>query len=550
MDGGAEREDLVVDGAFGCGYLIRGGSSTAPPEVARWPVQRLGTLTYHLHPRARLHSVVRPHGPGRIVLIGEPVDVQAGLVDAERICGLALDAWESGGVTEAVRYLAYLGGRWTAVLEPAAGDAGVPPELIVVPDCQATQAVFYSTRAGLALGSQPPLVAGAVGSGPDEASQQMWTDLRAARKKGVIFLPGTMTTHEDVLPLVPNHLLRIRLTGASASVEHERFWPFQNRVERTDTLRVVDEFIDYFREHTRLLTTLGRPVVSLTSGNDSRTTLAAALPHLHDDSFAFTYYNPREGPLGEGPPMDVFIANALAAAVGVQHRVLQWRQPAAGSVFKEIFDRTYPVRRGTTGAAHAMWADLPHDIVHLQSIGAELGTTFYARRTRAGVSPERLLELVTGRSDLDAGMARSAFGDYLDYAQFTTEAIRGYDYHDVFYWEQRMGKWGYQKYQEGDFSHRMLMPFNARGLIEIMQSLPYRDREGKRVLRAMLATVPSLDPDLAERRPAHLADDPAGGAGAEELPITWRDVLAARPHLRPRLRRAAARVRRTTGGVR
>lgn len=534
---GADREDLVVDGAFGCGYLIRDESAAVPAEVRRWPAHRLGALTYHLHPRARLHTAERTPGPGRVVLVGDPVDVAAGTVDGTRIGREVLDSWASGGVASAVRHLAYLGGRWTAVLDPSDPGREGPAEITVVPDCQATQAVFYSTRAGLALGSQPALVAGAVGAGPNPASQQMWADLRAARRTGVVFLPGTMTTHEDVLPLVPNHLLRIRLDDGSASVAHERFWPFEDRVERTDTARVVDEFIDYFREHTRLLCGVGPlPVVSLTGGKDSRTTLAAALPHLREDSFVFTYYNPRDGLVGRGAPLDLFTANAVATGVGLQHRVLRWRQPEDGSVFAEIYDRTYPVRRGSTGAAHAMWADLPHDLVHLQSIGAELGTTFYTARLDVPITPHRLTQIITNRDDLPANLEQAAFGDYLDYAQFSQDAIGGYDYHDVFYWEQRMGKWGYLKYQDGDFSHRMLMPFNARGLIEIMQSLPYPQREGKVLLRAMLGTVPALDDS---RLPAVLRPGP----GPAEDPITWRDLVRARPHVRPLARSAVGRLR-------
>lgn len=536
--GPRDRDQVVLDGAFGCGYLILGGDGPDVPDLVRgWTVHRLGSLRYHLHPRARLHTVTRPDGPGRIVLLGDPADIDTGTVDGTRIGGTALDVWASGGLSAVVRYLAYLGGRWTAILEAAApADGAGPAEITVVPDCQATQAVFYASRGGLAMGSQPALVAAATGSGPDEAAEQMLQDLRAARKRGVVFLPGTMTTHENVLPLVPNHLLRVRLGDATAEVTHERFWPFQDRVEITDSSRITREFLDYFREHTKLLCSIGRPIVSLTGGLDSRTTLAAALPHLHRDSFTFTYYNPRDGLVGEGAPLDVFTANALSNAVGVQHRVLRWRQPASDSPFAEIYDRTYPVRRGSTGAAHAMWADLPHDIIHLQSIGAELGTTFYASRPGVPITPQRLLEIVTGRSDLPEQMARDAFGDYLDYAQFSPSAIGGYDYHDVFYWEQRMGKWGYQKYQDGDFSHRMLMPFNARGLIEIMQSLPYQQRADKVLLHAMLATVPMLDEG---RLPAHLRTTPVTPVPE---PITWRDLVAARPHVRPRIRTALERV--------
>lgn len=83
-----------------------------------------------------------------------------------------------------------------------------------------------------------------------------------------------------------------------------------------------------------------------------------------------------------------------------------------------------------------------------------------------------------------------------------------------------MGKWGYRKYQDGDFSHRMLLPFNSRQLIETMQSLPYPQREAKVVLHALLSTVPALASPAATSPQLH-----------------WRDVVAARPHLRPRLRR-------------
>ena len=526
----AEHDALVVDGAFGGGYLVRGGANTAPRLVAGWPVHELGALTYHPHPRTRLQTAAAHQGPGRVVILGHPVDVTAALTDGNLICERVLDSWASGGLDAAVRHLAYLGGRWTAFLDAAVAP-GEAAQVTVVPDCQATQAVFYSTTAGVALGSQPALVAQTVGAGPDEASQRMWDALRRARRTGVIFLPGTMTTHEGVLPLVPNHLLRLSVAGAAVTVSHERFWPFQDRVERLDTSAVTTEFIDHFREHTRLLCSFGRPVVSLTGGMDSRTSLAAALPHLRDDSFAFTYFNPRDGLTKKGAAEDVFEANAIAFGVGIQHRVLRWRQPQPGSAFDEIVDRTYPVRRASTGAAHAMWADLPHDIIHLQSIGAELGTTFFTKRPAGPITAHRLLEIVSTRSDLGEEMEQAAFGDYLDYAEFTHEAIRGYDPHDVFYWEQRMGKWGYQKYQDGDFSHRMLLPFNDRGLIELMQSLPYALRESKVLLHALLATVPTL------------ADPPAG-----EAPIGWRDVVAARPHLRPRLSRLRGQLaQRVTG---
>ena len=52
------------------------------------------------------------------------------------------------------------------------------------------------------------------------------------------------------------------------------------------------------------------------------------------------------------------------------------------------------------GAAHAMWADLPADLVQLQSNGGETGTTFLRHRPQHVLTPRRLTELYLG-SDAD-----------------------------------------------------------------------------------------------------------------------------------------------------
>ena len=62
-----------------------------------------------------------------------------------------------------------------------------------------------------------------------------------------------------------------------------------------------------------------------------------------------------------------------------------------------------------------------------------------------------------------------------------------------------------------------------------MQSLPFAQRESKVLLHALLATVPAL----------------ATPAASDEEPIGWRDVVAARPHVRPRLSRLRDRLSRS-----
>src|SRR5690606_33627630 len=97
-DNVADRGALVVDGAFGCGYLIRGGANTAPALVAHWPARTLGHLTYHPHPRTRLHTATGEDSLRRVVVLGAPVEVRAGLTDGHGICERVLDAWAADGV--------------------------------------------------------------------------------------------------------------------------------------------------------------------------------------------------------------------------------------------------------------------------------------------------------------------------------------------------------------------------------------------------------------------------------------------------------------------
>ncbi|GAA5159943.1 hypothetical protein GCM10011366_20800 [Ornithinimicrobium tianjinense] len=499
----------MLDGAHAHGYLLTAARPGVPARP--WPADVTGWsahddilpgLTLRSHPRTVVRHAAGVNGV--VVLLGHPVDVDAGISDAARVATRLCATWDLQDDDALVREAAGLGGRWTLLAARRHG------ELLVVPDAHATQPVFYATAGGhLALASTPALAAAALDLPVDEDALTLLAELRERRRGAVTYLPGLRTPYEGLLPLVPNCLLRI--DPATLHVEHRRFWPWQDREERTDTEAVYQRFRERLAAHVRLLAGLGVPALSLTAGGDSRVTAALAHEQVRaGGGLAFTYVNPRDARNGAAAMADVTGASAVAAQLGIPHRVLRWRQPPEGGAFDLLHRRTYAPLVPSRGAAHAMWADLPRDLVQLQSNGAETGTAFLRRRTDEPLSPLRLARMMMHAAEGLEDLAGRMYTGYLEHAEMQPARLHGYDHHDVFYWEQRMGRWGWQKFLDGDLGHRVLAPFNDRVLLETMLALPYPQRESKMLLARVLEDVPAARLPRTPAAPASLARSVTG----------------------------------------
>lgn len=492
-----DLEHLVRDAAFAHGYAVVAGTSL-PPEVAHWPRTEIGRFTYTTHPRAVVtRAAAEPARPWRrrprteVIILGHPVDVDAGTRDPDMIARSVLAAL-GDGVESAVRRVAYLGGRFTAFLHHDDG-------MTVVPDTHATQPVFWSVEGGgVVVASHAVLAARALEREPDARALALYDGIRAIRPKGTIFMPGMTTPWEGVRPLIPNCRLDVRAGRGAPSARLVRFWPFEDRVEESDVNRVYGQFREQLLGHLRLLSGFGMVGLSLTAGLDSRVTLAGLLLNGHRDAFAFTYANPRAVGRDMAVTRDVFGASELAFGAGLQHRLVHWRAPEdcwlpqRAQAFRRAYDLAWPEKQGSIGAAYSMYADLPHEFVELQSNLAETGTTHTRTRTDEPISPRRLAELWLGKVFSGHPEYHEDFAEFIEAASFSTPALRGHDHHDVFYWEHRMSRWAARKFQEGDMSHRVLLPFNDRRLIETMLRLPQPQRAAKVLYGRLLDEVPHV----------------------------------------------------------
>lgn len=488
-----DRAAQILDGAFGHGYLVTTGTPPVLPGfLEQWSTTTVGALLVRAAPRTQVSTA--GHGDAHVVLLGHPLDVDRGTADAGGIVGRLAQLLATDGHEATVRDAAYLAGRWTLLLLTGPGP-GRPGRLTALPDTMGSQPVFYAGGPdGLALGSADTLVAIARRLPVDPAAQHLAAEIRRLRPTGVAYLPGQVSSYLGVQQVVPNCLLQVD-PETPDQVRHTRFWPFIDRVEDDDLESVHEEFRDRLQGQLRLVAGLGRTAWSLTGGLDSRVLLAHLDVPPAPGTLAFTYLNPRDVARDPGAARDVFVANELADRLGIPHRVLRWRQAKAGSTFGRLHRATYPVTRVSHGAAHAMWADLPHDIWEIQGNGGEIGTVFRVNRPAGPLEPAKVATMWLGRAFERHPRVLSIFEDYLEHAQLEDERLRGYDHHDVFYWEHRMGRWGWTKFLDGDLSHRIVPPFNDRRLLEVMLRLPEQQRVSKALYARVLHGHPLLQVD-------------------------------------------------------
>lgn len=465
-----------IDDAFGHGYVAVSDTSLLAREAAGWRRRlQFGSLLVGFHDRTAYGSAAVADGSLRVLLVGHPVDLDAPSIEVRQIARRALDALRLGGLESFTHYVAYLAGRFTAL-------AATGSEIVVMPDTCATQSIFWHQTSDrrLSLASHVELVASSVGAQVDDAAIERVERLRELNPRKTHYFAGIETAYVGVRPVIANCRLRVRADG---SVRHERFYPFQEVRPPGSLDNAYSEFRTILHNTVRLLARFGRVGISLTAGLDSGSTLRVSLPHLPRGSFTFTYLNPRDR--SEAHLNDTFVANRLSFEMGLPHRVLRWERPEPGSLFDQVFSRTWKAIRPSDGAACAMYNGLPRDFFQFQSMHAEVGTVFYKRRTDDPVSPRRLAQLFQGPRVAAQEEYVGQFEDFISYADFHDNRFHGLDYHDMFYWEHRDTRWAPQKPHEGDLGHRVLQPFNNRKLLEVMLSLPYEARLEKVLLNRL-----------------------------------------------------------------
>lgn len=368
-------------------------------------------------------------GPGALVSFGERLprglDDPAGLLGASDEQLRALDGFHAAVACD--------GARWRIV-----GGAGAPRTWFQCGDAWATTAAAAAILGHPDPGVDPAALAELLAFGSCLGER---THLRGAR----------------ALPIA---------TVVDGGGRERSYWPREDRWADAgeDPFEALTDTLD------RRLRAEPSPWLAVTAGRDSPV-VAAALEHLGLRVPAFTW--------GEADWPDVAGGRAVAAAFRLEHR----HQPIA-PVVAEDEARALAVRE-------AIWSDggaalggyglptLPAGMTAMVTgAGAEVGRAYYyhwAARNRPRPRPRHLAAVLGALARVPrerrAGV-QARLLEWLEGAAAVGHA--GWSALDVFYTEERMGRWGRSRVARHPAA--LMTPFPSPAVSRSLVALPFEDR--------------------------------------------------------------------------
>ncbi|MGP4975935.1 hypothetical protein [Brachybacterium tyrofermentans] len=316
--------------------------------------------------------------------------------------------------------------------------------------------------------------------------------------------------------LLPNH--RINMQDGTQF----RFYPVRHN--RASVL-CSDERLElaarlWSEQLERIVGQVAPKVMSITAGFDSRTMLALAQPHM--DSFeTFTYTS--DEAVNHSAPSTYWSKSGANDFGGVQQ--LRPFLPTGHLIIEVPADRTEdPAQEWAREHVNilARNADRSHNVRLLPRYIEEFPDprTIHYRGNLFEIGRLHLRSPVGGRREaFDDLLRRLARGASLDEdsvirSSVAAEARLGYskvpadyDLTDIFYWEQRHGRWFAQVLNETDAAFDTVTPFNVRRMIDLFLAYSIQDRSRGFAQRELLYRAAPLltfvgingDPDLYRR---------------------------------------------------
>lgn len=468
---------------FAKGFLVTAAPVDYAPR-AEWDRLTVGRWHVRLDPALERQSAASP--AAGVLVLGQAFD-DAGPKRrdgvAERILRALGRASGADAQTAALdETIAWITGRYVVLV--ARGD-----RLDVYGDPLATRSVYWHRGpAGVALASHTAILAELAGG--LESSRMRWVLGHPEYKDPAgRWLPGLVTAHDGVGQVFANGRLSIRGTD----VVHDRFWPREDR-EELPALEAATRFRDELRQQVRnWISVADVTVLTLTAGRDSRAVLEAALPDLRRAGAVALTYHAMHRP-EKSTRADLLAANRMAAAAGLHHLTLDLPPMSATSAFAQLYRRTFPTYQRYANLANAMYLSAPAKAATIFGVGGAIITGMYRNTDDRDLRPELLASKFTYSPFARDPELIAELGRWMDFTRFSTDALRGFDFYDLFHWEHRMSKWAATGYSEYDLATTPAPVLSSRRLLVAALSLPKPQRVEALVYRFIAEGEAALAP--------------------------------------------------------
>ncbi|WP_114558988.1 hypothetical protein [Desertihabitans aurantiacus] len=436
------------------GYLL----TRTPVDLdlgEHWGRLRFGDR--HLTWDRRTPLVLAEHQQVTVLLLGRVVHPRRGTADPAVVAEHLVRARARGREAYA-RELDEVVGRYVVL------DRG-PEGTTLQTDAAAMRSCYHDATASV-LASHSRLAAETVGDPRPSRFPVDWL-----RRTRALTYPGRYTDFAGIHLLTPSTELRLE----------------DARISRTGPLPVTElvsaslaakRLLPRLQDQLTLLAEGAPPLISLTGGLDSRTTLALSRP-IADRAEYFTFVRPYLGEADDSVA-DLRTARELAATFGLHHTTVPVEGPLVPGPLASVMGRNIARQHGRSVSA-AYREVLPPDRVHVRSNLYEVGRAVYLRRGYTGeLTPQVMAETLVARgSEPPEPAVVEAFEEWVDATSFA--APEGVDAYDMFYWEHRMAAWLNSHLTESDIAHDTHILVNSRAIFRHLLSVSQGQRRWGKV---------------------------------------------------------------------
>jgi hypothetical protein len=348
------------------------------------------------------------------------------------------------------RATAELGGRWVLMLRSKSSS-------VLFHDASGLRQVCFTTGSKVWCATQPGLLIDIAGLRPDDEALAFFAEHKLQCAES--WWPGDESGFCGLQVLLPNHALDL-VKGRPF-----RYWP-DAPLESMDSALVLE------RAAARLTGVIQAAVhrddiaLGLSAGWDSRILLAASRPVIDRISI----YNGCGAALSDSHP-DVAIPRRLARRFGFDLDLVPEPSQADPVFAKQFMEHAWQAHPGYAIGMQADYACYSGDKVAAIGNVSEIGKLPYRGKLTNGqpVDGAFLAGFYWGGHNHAAQALDRWLGDADD--------SKGYHILDLFYWEQRLGRWLAANFVEFDFAWRdILAPFNIRALMADLLACDEADR--------------------------------------------------------------------------
>lgn len=261
------------------------------------------------------------------------------------------------------------------------------------------------------------------------------------------YLPGHLTHYEGIRHLIPHYYLLL------SDMKPIRFFPKVEKKEIlyskgiTKTAKIISGSAESILER------FSRVSIAMTAGYDSRISLAAFAGCSEGfnkvETFTFKY------PYLDEKHRDIRVAQEVAKQTRIKHCTIEVNVPQeAEGKFVEMFGMATPLVVSTIADIYRIFYRLP---------GLALKPNFIRKKEQIPKTHQALCALEEWFS---------FFNNRYDFM--------GYDVFDLYYWENRIARWGSKGFSGSDVKARKINIFNSNELLDtVLQIKPDIRRSGQ-----------------------------------------------------------------------